>query len=105
MKNEKFFRYPGFLTKACTLSYDDGATDDVRLIEIMRKHGLKGTFNLNSYHLNGSSPSRLRANEINDIIGDDTEIALHGYEHLYLSGFSSPIIVRDVLANKEHLEE
>lgn len=43
-----FLRYPKGLTKALTLSYDDGVEQDIRLIEIMRKHGLKGTFNINS---------------------------------------------------------
>ena len=32
--------------KAVTLSYDDGVREDYRLIEIMRKHGLRGTFNI-----------------------------------------------------------
>ena len=34
--------------KAITFSYDDGVTQDVRLIEIFNRHGLKATFNLNS---------------------------------------------------------
>ena len=34
--------------KAITFSFDDGVTQDVRLIEILNKYGLKGTFNLNS---------------------------------------------------------
>ena len=34
--------------KAITFSYDDGVTQDIRLIELMNKYGLKGTFNLNS---------------------------------------------------------
>ena len=34
--------------KALTFSYDDGVGQDVRLIEIFNKYGLKGTFNLNS---------------------------------------------------------
>ena len=43
-----FMRFPGGKVKALTLSYDDGVEQDVRLIDIMQKHGLKGTFNLNS---------------------------------------------------------
>lgn len=35
-------------TKVLTLSYDDGVVQDIRLIEIMNKYGLKGTFNINS---------------------------------------------------------
>ena len=34
--------------KAVTFSYDDGITQDVRLIELLNKYGLKCTFNLNS---------------------------------------------------------
>ena len=34
--------------KAITFSYDDGLTQDIRLIEIFNKYNLKGTFNLNS---------------------------------------------------------
>jgi len=34
--------------KALTFSYDDGVTQDVRLIEIFNKYGLKATFNINS---------------------------------------------------------
>lgn len=34
--------------KAVTFSYDDGVTQDKRLIEIFNKYGLKATFNINS---------------------------------------------------------
>ena len=34
--------------KAITFSFDDGNQDDVRLVGILNKYGLKGTFNLNS---------------------------------------------------------
>ena len=40
--------YPQGKLKALTLSYDDGVEQDIRLMEIMNRHGLKGTFNLNS---------------------------------------------------------
>ena len=44
-------RFPEWKDKAMTLSYDDGAKDDIRLIEIMQKYGLKGTFNICSGRL------------------------------------------------------
>ena len=37
--------------KALTFSFDDGVTQDERLINIFNKYGLKGTFNLNSEFL------------------------------------------------------
>ncbi|MDO4741025.1 MAG: polysaccharide deacetylase family protein [Eubacteriales bacterium] len=35
-------------TKALTFSYDDAVTQDQRLIALLNKYGMKGTFNLNS---------------------------------------------------------
>lgn len=37
--------------KAITFSFDDGVTQDIRMIEILNKYGLKCTFNLNSEFL------------------------------------------------------
>ena len=34
--------------KAVTFSYDDGMTQDIRLIELLNKYNLKCTFNINS---------------------------------------------------------
>ena len=34
--------------KAITFSYDDGVTQDKRLVDIFNKYGLKATFNINS---------------------------------------------------------
>ena len=40
--------------KAITFSYDDGVTQDIRLIELFNKYGLKCTFNINSGYLGHS---------------------------------------------------
>lgn len=45
--------------KALTFSYDDGVTQDIRLIEIFNKHNLKATFNINS-ELLGKENSLIR---------------------------------------------
>ena len=37
--------------KLLTFSYDDGVTQDIRLIELFNKYGMKATFNLNSMRL------------------------------------------------------
>ena len=42
------FVYPNGLRKALTFSYDDGQSFDRRLAELLRSHGMKGTFHLNS---------------------------------------------------------
>ena len=40
--------YPNGKRKAFVLTYDDGVLQDVRLVLLLNKYGLKGTFNLNS---------------------------------------------------------
>ncbi len=45
--------------KAVTFSYDDGVTQDQRLIALLNKYGLKCTFNLNSEFL-GTAGSLIR---------------------------------------------
>lgn len=45
--------------KALTFSYDDGVTQDIRLIELLNKYGMKATFNINSEML-GKSGSLVR---------------------------------------------
>ena len=46
--NQTYIRFPQFKIKAVTLSYDDGIRQDKKLVEIMKKNGLKGTFNINA---------------------------------------------------------
>ena len=46
--------------KYFTLSFDDGLEQDKRVLDLMKKYGLKGTFNLNS----GMFGPRLKADII-----------------------------------------
>lgn len=40
--------FPGGKHKVLTMSYDDGRTEDRRLVEIFNRFGIRGTFHLNS---------------------------------------------------------
>ena len=104
MMFQPILRFPGFLTRACTLSYDDGVREDVRLVEIMRKNGVKGTFNLNTVNLLEGSDRCLSLKESIELYGDDMEIAIHGYNHLQLEVFPIHMAMRDIIANREYLE-
>ncbi len=79
--------------KAVTFSYDDGVEQDIRLIEILNKCGLKCTFNLNSGldYEHGTwryddkfDVHRLNLDEIKNIYKGH-EIAVHGKKHLCLT--------------------
>ncbi len=100
--------------KAVTFSYDDGVTQDQRLIEIFNKYGLKATFNLNSGLL-GHAGSLIRedvtvahvkprAEEIQDIYRGH-EIAAHTLTHPFLPKLSDGEIAREVEEDRKRLSE
>ena len=80
--------------KAITFSYDDGVTQDRRLISLLKKYDLKATFNLNSglmstafcLHIsNGTTVSHCkpRLTEISKIY-EGFEVASHTLTHPFL---------------------
>lgn len=101
--------------KALTFSYDDGVTQDIRLIELLNKYGMKATFNLNS-DLLGMTGSLVRdgvcvshnKNRPEDIkhIYDGHEIAVHTLTHpnlLHISDDSE--VIRQVEQDRINLSE
>ncbi|MBR2342620.1 MAG: polysaccharide deacetylase family protein [Clostridia bacterium] len=85
--NYNFMRFPGFRDRALTLSYDDGTVHDKRLAEIMRKNGVRGTFNLNSASF--GKGRRMTLEEAKELFADDFfEVAVHGYVHYPLTSIS-----------------
>ena len=61
----QFLRFPGGKMKALTLSYDDGIQSDKRLAELLRTHGMKCTFNINTRTFGTSgNPNKLTPEEI-----------------------------------------
>ena len=52
-------------SKALTFSFDDGVLQDLKLIEILDKYGLKSTFNLNSGHLGNKNHLNFGGQKIN----------------------------------------
>ncbi len=91
--------------KAITFSYDDGVTQDQRLIEILDKYGLKCTFNLNSGLL-GQAGALVRENktvahvkprieEVADIYRNH-EVAVHTLTHPFLPNCEEEEIIRQV---------
>ena len=78
----KYLRFPGFKSKAVTLSYDDGQITDRKLVEILVKHGMKGTFNLVSGCMTGDSPKHIGVEEAKALyLKNGMEIAVHGETH------------------------
>ncbi len=98
-------RFPNFLSKALTLSYDDGVIYDEKLISIMDKYGLKGTFNLNS-GLFGCDARHLPREQVLALYKDSAhEVAIHGAKHLNLPAVSAGEAVADVIGDRIALEQ
>lgn len=105
--------FPMGKLKAFTMSYDDGTIHDVKLVGIMNKYGLKGTFNLNSneflpedeIHKTTDINRRLTKSEAMSLY-DKTmhEIAIHAFTHPDLSEMSKSRAAFEILEDKRNLE-
>ena len=100
--------------KAITFSYDDGVTQDIRLIELLNKYGLKSTFNINSELLsqkgmlvrNGQRIShyKIHPEDVKSIY-EGHEIAVHTLTHPNLTQCDDAEIIRQVETDRLNLSE
>ena len=100
--------------KAITFSYDDGVTQDVRLVELLNKYNLKCTFNINSELLStgriiireGKSIShyKLSPEDVKNLYGGH-EIAVHTLTHPNLTTCDVLEIIRQVESDRLNLSE
>ena len=104
--------YPGGKTKAFSLSYDDGVEQDARLVELLNRYGLKGTFNLNSQlmlegfswvHESGMVVRRLPWEQARELY-QGHEIASHSLTHPYLHTLPESEVMRQLGEDKHQLE-
>jgi len=104
----------GKYIKAITFSYDDGVTQDIRLIRLLNKYGMKCTFNLNSGYL--GDPGMLVRNGVDvrhDKIAPELvrelyrnhEIAVHTLHHPFLPELSDEEIIRETEEDRLALSE
>lgn len=102
-----FLRFPAFKLKALTLSYDDGAIFDKKLIEIMSKYALKGTFNINSglFALDEGGRCLTQKEAFALYTQSDNEVAVHGVKHLPLTELSSAQALGEILLDRQNLEK
>lgn len=80
----------GKFMKYLTFSYDDGVRQDIKLIELFKKYGVKATFNLNSGSLGHIGRithfgfdvcfDKVKPDEVKAVY-DGFEVAMHGVKH------------------------
>lgn len=99
--------------KAITFSYDDGVTQDRRLIEILNRYGLKATFNINSGLLDRPDDflmidgkkighAKVFAAEVRRLY-QGHEVAVHTLTHPNLTELDEQEIVRQVEEDRKNL--
>lgn len=98
--------------KALTLSYDDGVVQDIRLIEIMNKYGIKGTFNVNSGAwlkedaVREKYYGRLKLSEAKALYNNSPhEVAVHSYTHPFLERLDSAEVIYEITEDRKALEK
>jgi len=103
--------FPGGKSRALTLSYDDGVGQDVRLMNILREHGMKATFNLDSGKM-GVGGVRADGVEVRRMLPEEVkesyygfEVAVHGYTHPFLTLMPMDMVAREVAKDREELEK
>ena len=99
-------------SKVLTLSYDDGVVQDKRLIEIMNKHGLKGTFNINSgiYAPENADPNRtsgrLTLSEAKELYTNSGhEVAVHTLTHPFLESLTNEEVIYEITEDRKSIEK
>jgi len=85
-----------------TTSWDDGHPSDLRVAEMLARHGLAGTFYVPSRNSEGQpvmAPADVRA------LSSGFEIGGHGRDHVVLTGLSREAVRVQVSENKAWLED
>lgn len=100
--------------KMVTFSYDDGVTQDQRLVDLFNQYDLKCTFNLNSALGGQGGPADNKGITFSHIhykmseltrIYRGHEIAVHTLTHPFLSQLSDEAVIREVEEDRLALSE
>jgi peptidoglycan/xylan/chitin deacetylase (PgdA/CDA1 family) len=93
--------FPGGRAKALVLSYDDGRASDRRLVRLMNRYRLRGTFHLNSRKL--GTNDYLTREEVRGLFRGH-EVSVHTVNHPNLTTIPKDSVIREVLEDRRELE-
>lgn len=97
-----FDRFPNDKRKVLTMSYDDGKTPDIRLVELFNKYSIRGTFHINGGLL--GKLMRIEKNEVRDLYKNH-EVSAHGLIHQSLSITPKEHMIKEIIEDRKILEE
>ncbi len=93
--------YPEGKRAALTFSYDDGQVHDRRLVGLLNRYALKGTFHLNSATL--GHDGFVTSGEVSALYAGH-EVACHGKHHHYLTHLTAEQLVHELWEDRRSLE-
>lgn len=97
--------------KVLTFSYDDGNTQDIRLVEIFDRYALKGTFNVNTgLFTDGSTEKngggKLTWDEAEKLFENSShEVAVHTLTHPWLASLKSHEAIKEIMEDRRNIEK
>lgn len=118
-----FIRFPGGKYKAVTFTFDDGSVEDMWLVDLLKSHGMKGTFNMNMgwipdredfdfdalpYHIFCTKEwcHRMTEEQIRKTFpGSGMELATHGFTHAVLNWLDDDAMIYEIMREREILED
>ena len=101
--NKVYCCYQGGKHKALTMSYDDGKQEDLRLVEIFNRYGIKGTFHINS-GLIGLDEQRLRPECFRELYAGH-EVACHTVTHPTIARCPIASVAQEMINDRVALEK
>lgn len=97
--------------KVMTFSYDDGVVQDIRLIDIFNKYGLKGSFNINTGLYEPEDVQRekyygrMTLSEAKALYtGSGHEVAVHALTHPFLEKMTKTAVIAEILDDRRNIE-
>ncbi|MBE6595503.1 MAG: polysaccharide deacetylase [Ruminococcaceae bacterium] len=93
--------WPGGKRRALTMSYDDGKTEDLQLLEIFDRYGIRGSFHLNSGKI--GSDTYVTEENVRERYRNH-EISAHTVTHPNMRFISREELLCEVLEDRRALE-
>lgn len=112
--NEMYLRFPQGRKKVFTISYDDNTTQDERLIDLMKKYKIKGTFNIipnwfakeDAVFPEGETYINVTEKKALEIYDDEyVEVANHGFNHIKMTSVPQILMMEDTVKCRQKLED
>ena len=118
-----FIRFPGGKYKAVTFTFDDGAGEDMWIVDLLKSHGMKATFNMNTGWIPDSEDfdfsslderifvtkeycHRMTVEQMRKTFrGSGMELATHGFTHAVLNWLEDDAMIWEIIRERAILED